>query len=114
MDEEKYKKLAYAVAEDAPRHLDKPTSPPLNWWVDGDRLGVILADGRKISVLISQVKEIKPAKSTVKTIVLDEKEPKPAPTPVMGLPTRTTPAPHSGEVSVRKADQSAYKPPPRK
>ncbi len=41
-----FKTAAYAIAEAAPRHLDQPTTPPIQWRVDGDNLVVILADGR--------------------------------------------------------------------
>ena len=41
-----FKTAAHAIAEAAPRHLDQPTTPPIQWRVDGDNLVVILADGR--------------------------------------------------------------------
>ena len=39
---------ARALAEATPRHLGKPTTPPISWRREGDGLKVILADGRAI------------------------------------------------------------------
>ena len=47
MNDSAFKTAAYAIAEAAPRHLDQPTSPPINWQKEKDNLVVILADGRK-------------------------------------------------------------------
>jgi hypothetical protein len=46
MDEKQIKAAAYALAASIPPHLDKPTTPPLAWRVEGDQIRVILADGR--------------------------------------------------------------------
>jgi len=44
----KYKDAAFALAEATPRHLDRPTTPPIHWRLEGDVLRVLLADGRTV------------------------------------------------------------------
>jgi hypothetical protein len=48
-------KMAYALAASTPPYLDKPTIPPLDWHQEGDRVTVILADGRKVSASILEI-----------------------------------------------------------
>jgi hypothetical protein len=48
MNEPELKDLAFKIAETAPRHLDKPTSPPIHWQKEGNVLRVLLADGRTV------------------------------------------------------------------
>jgi hypothetical protein len=57
MNEIELKKLAYQIAEETPRHLDQPTSPPLKWLVVGDQIRVLLADGRSIRAPMPAVKK---------------------------------------------------------
>jgi len=50
----KYKDAAFALAEATPRHLDRPTTPPIHWRLevgadhDPPILRVLLADGRTV------------------------------------------------------------------
>ena len=66
------KTKAYTLAESTPRYLDKPTSPPLIWYQEGDQIVIILADGRKVHapVTIDKPKSMPapiPAKAVNKT-----------------------------------------------
>jgi hypothetical protein len=46
MDEKAIQALAFQFAASIPEHLGRPTTPPLKWSIEYDRLRVILADGR--------------------------------------------------------------------
>ena len=48
MNDPIWKSAAYALAEATPKHLDKPTLPPISWRMEGSDLVVLLADGRKV------------------------------------------------------------------
>jgi hypothetical protein len=42
------KDAAFKLAEETPRHLDQPTTPPIHWREDAGLLRVLLADGRTV------------------------------------------------------------------
>jgi anti-sigma factor ChrR (cupin superfamily) len=52
MSEQDFKALAYQIAEEMPRHLDQPTSPPIRWKIEGGMIRVLLADGRTVRVAL--------------------------------------------------------------
>jgi hypothetical protein len=54
----KLQELATALAASIPPYLDKPTIPPLDWHQEGDRVTVILADGRKVGAKIQEINEL--------------------------------------------------------
>ena len=89
MDEKSLYPAAKALAETQPNQLGQVTFPLIHWWQEGDQIGVILADGRK-----------------VRGPMPEEKAKKPAPSPVMALPVREIHAPDkamsSGKVAGKK------------
>ena len=48
MNDPTLKAAAFALADQTPRHLDAPTTPPILWRMEGSNLVVVLADGRKV------------------------------------------------------------------
>ena len=60
MNEKELEKLAYSIAENTPKHLDQPTTPPIRWRVEGDQLRVLLADGRTVRGPIHIGKAVRP------------------------------------------------------
>jgi hypothetical protein len=48
MEPETLASLAFQLAASTPKHLGRPTTPPLAWGIHDDRLKIILADGRAI------------------------------------------------------------------
>ncbi len=42
------KDAAFKLAEETPRHLDQPTTPPIHWREEAGLLRVLLADGRTV------------------------------------------------------------------
>jgi len=49
------KQMAEALAASIPLVHDRPITPPLAWAQDGDKVTVILADGRKVSASIQEI-----------------------------------------------------------
>ena len=47
--------MAMALALSIQPVHDRPTAPPLAWAQDGDKVTVILADGRKVSATIQEI-----------------------------------------------------------
>jgi hypothetical protein len=88
MNEPELKAAAFALAEVTPKHLDRPTIPPISWRLEGDQLRVLLADGRTVRGPIPSVgaRHVSPSS--------------PKASSVMALPVHTVganaPAPQSG------------------
>jgi hypothetical protein len=123
MDESEYKSLALKIAEETPRHLDQPTTPPIHWRVEGEgtpqgyQLRVLLADGRTVRGVVpvpARGGPIPPV-GAKRAKYPEGASPTPARTSnegagVMALPARTTPAPQRGEVGVRPPSGNSFKP----
>jgi len=58
MNEPEFKAAAFALAEVTPKHLDRPTIPPISWRLEGDQLRVLLADGRTVRGLFPSPKRL--------------------------------------------------------
>ena len=53
-----YEELATAIAESITPHLDKPTTPIINYHLDGDYIIVVMADGRKCAATVEIAKDL--------------------------------------------------------
>ena len=78
MNETDLKRAAFMLAEHTPEYLGQPTMPPQGWWLDGDTLIVLLADGRKVrspmphvverSPLLDKLSQVKPVPTETKKV----------------------------------------------